>query len=252
MIHAIADILNAVSLIVQERTIDLTGLGSITETPAPGWEGFSTGWGGLTDVGVMIPMAASVLTAVLLAFPIAYHPRIYRRATTLDEIEAPKGIIGYAAISAGIAQIVVAIPTMAFVIFGIGGLYRFRTRAGPPKLIYPTIGAVVIGLACGMMAFPLAIVLAVLVFTLPFWFESRYAVALRVKNLSGEGAVEAIENYKRVLQQHGAQVVSQISPHTGEFSIVANMPAGVNAADVESAIRKLPAEERGDVKWETG
>ena len=251
MIHAMTNFLNAASLIVQERTIDLTGLGSITETPAPGWEGFSTGWGGLTDLEVMIPMAVSVLTAVALAFPIAYHPRIYRRATTLDEIEAPKGIIGYAAVSAGIAQIVILIPTMAFVIFGIGGLYRFRTRAGPPKLIYPTIGTVVIGLASGMMLFSLAIVLAILIFALPFWFESRYGVALRVRNLSGAGAVQAIEDYRRVLQQHGAQVVSQISPHTGEFSIVANVPAGVNAADVEADLRKLPTDERGDIRWET-
>ena len=140
---------------------------------------------------------------------------------------------------------------MAFVIFGIGGLYRFRTRAGPPKLIYPTIGTVVIGLASGMMLFSLAIVLAILIFALPFWFESRYGVALRVRNLSGAGAVQAIEDYRRVLQQHGAQVVSQISPHTGEFSIVANVPAGVNAADVEADLRKLPTDERGDIRWET-
>lgn len=165
----------------------------------------------MTEIGVLIPMAASVLTAVLLAFPIAYHPRIYRRAATLEEMEAQKGMIGYAAVSAGIAQIVVAIPAMAFVVFGIGGLYRFRTRAGAPKLIYPTIGVVVIGLACGMMAFPLAVVLAALVWALPFWFESRYAVALQVRNLSKEATMRAVEDYHSVLEGTGGQVVSVMS-----------------------------------------
>jgi hypothetical protein len=252
MIHAMTDFVAGMSLMCQASPLDALDLQSLTDTPTPGWRGFATGWRGLTDLGVLIPMAASVLTAVLLAFPIAYHPRIYRRAATLEEMEAPKGMIGYSAVSAGIAQIVVAIPAMAFVVFGIGGLYRFRTRAGAPKLIYPTIGVVVIGLACGMMAFPLAVVLAALVWALPFWFESRYAVALQVKNLSKEATLKAVEDYRRVLEGKGGQVVSVLSRRTGEFSIVANVPARVNAADVEAALRALPTEERGVVQWETG
>jgi hypothetical protein len=222
-------------------------------TPGVGWEGFVQGWRGLTDVGVLVPMAASVLTAVLLAFPIAYHPRIYRRAATLDEIEAPKGIIGYAAISAGIAQVVAITPAMALVVFGIGGIYRFRTRAGPPKLIYPTVGVVVIGLACGMMVFSLAVVLTAIGWVLPFWFESKYAVALHVKNLSPAGARSVLAEYRRVLEEHGGHVVSVRNQRTGEFAIVANIPANVNPAEVESKLQDVPAEgEKGDVRWETG
>jgi len=254
MIHTITGIVTTLLALGQGGGggLEIFDAQSFTGEPSAGWEGFVAGWAGLTNLGVLIPMAASVLTAVLLAFPIAYHPRTYRRAATLDDLEAPKGIIGYAAVSAGIAQVVMVIPHMALVVFGIGGLYRFRTRAGAPKLIYPTIGVVVIGLACGMMVFPLAIVLAALVWVLPFWFESRYAVALQVSNLSREAVAKAVEDYRRVLEGHGGQVVSVRSQRTGEFSIVANVPSGVNAAEVEAALREMPTEERGEVRWETG
>lgn len=240
----------AVSFLRQEG-MGLFQFGEIANSPGVGWEAFLEGWRGLAQVQVLVPMAASVLTAVLLIVPVAYHPRVLRRATTLDDIEAPKGIIGYAAVSAGIAQVVAIAPAMALVVFGIGGIYRFRTRAGPPKHIYPTISAVVIGLACGMMVFSLAIVLAVLTFALPFWFESHYAVALNVRNLPAHLAADAQEQYRDVLTRRGGKIVSMRAVQTGQFSIVANLPAGVNAAEVEDELRRLPTKEGGDVNWET-
>jgi hypothetical protein len=251
MIHILNDVVSTVSANAQSGGLEPLEMQDLTDAPYVGWEGFIGGWTGLTDLGVLVPMAASVLTAVLLAFPIAYHPRVYRRAATLDEIEAPKGVIGFAAVSAGIAQVVAVSYAMAFALFGIGGLYRFRTRAGPPKLMYQTIFVVVIGLACGMMMFPLALVLAALAWTLPFWFESRYAVALQVKDLTKGGANRAVTKYRKVLEEHGGQVVSVRTDRTGQFSIVANVPARVNPADVEAELRELPEEERGDVRWET-
>lgn len=247
---ALAVFVSAASFAQQGGT-GLFPFGDFSGSPGVGWEGFLAGWRGITEVQVLVPMAASVLTAVVLAVPIGYHPRVYRRATTLDEVEAPKGIIGYAAVSAGIAQVVAITPAMALVVFGIGGIYRFRTRAGPPKHIYPTISAVVIGLACGMMVFALAIVLTVLTFALPFWFESRYGVALKVMNLPPQLSADAQEQYRSVLESRGGKVVSVRSLKTGQFSIVANLPTGVNAADVEAELRGLPSEERGDVRWET-
>jgi hypothetical protein len=248
---ALTDVVTTLLTLTQVTPYEVFSLQDLMDTPGVGWESFVDGWLGMTDLGVLVPMAASVLTAVLLAFPIAYHPRIYRRATTLDEIEAPKGIIGYAAVSAGIAQVVAITPAMALVVFGIGGIYRFRTRAGPPKLIYPTVGVVVIGLACGMMVFPLAIVLAVIAWLLPFWSESRYAVSLRVRNLTREGTRAALAKYRRTLEQHGGQVVSVQTQHTGQFSIVANLPARVNPADVEADLQDMRDEEGGDIGWDT-
>ena len=227
------------------------GIQDLADSPGVGWEAFVAGWSGLANLGVLIPMAVSVLTAVLLAFPIAYHPRVYRRAATLDEVDAPKGIVGYAAVSAGIAQVVAVSYVMAFALFGIGGLYRFRTRAGQPKVMYHMIAVVVIGLACGMMMFPLAVVLAALTWALHFWSESRYAVALQVKDLSRAGTGRAVTEYRRVLEEHGGQVVSVRTERTGQFSIVANVPARVNPAEVEAKLRELPTEERGKVRWET-
>ena len=117
--------------------------------------------------------------------------------------------------------------------------------------MYHMIAVVVIGLACGMMMFPLAVVLAALTWTLPFWSESRYAVALRVKDLSKDGAGLAVTRCREVLEEHGGQVVSVRTERTGQFSIVANVPARVNPAEVEAELRQLPKEESGTVRWET-
>jgi hypothetical protein len=102
-----------------------------------------------------------------------------------------------------------------------------------------------------MMMFPLAVVLAALTWVLPFWSESRYAVALRVKDLSKNGAGVAVTRCREVLEQHGGQVVSVRTERTGQFSIVANVPARVNPAEVEAKLRELPKEESGTVRWET-
>ena len=48
--------------------------------------------------------------------------------------------------------------------------------------MYHMIAVVVIGLACGMMMLLLAVVLAALTWAVPFWSESRYAVALRQRS----------------------------------------------------------------------
>ena len=252
MVYSVTDMVAGWSLLSQAGVFDVFYPQGLMDAPAVGWERFVEGWRGVTDLGVLVPMAASILLAVLLAIPLAYHPRIYRRAATIEEIEAPKGMIVYAALSAAIAQVVALMPAMALVVFGIGGIFRFRTRAGPPKQIGPTIEVVVVGLACGMMVFPLAIVLTALAWTLPFWFESRYAVSLQVKSLEGGGTAAAAARYGGVLERRGGNIVSVRMQRTGEFSIVAKVPSDVNAAELEAELRELPTEGIREVRWETG
>src|SRR5213079_3160080 len=47
--------------------------------------------------------------------------------------------------------------TLAFVIFGIGALLRFRTLLDNPKLTGKAITIVVVGLACGMGSWAMAV-----------------------------------------------------------------------------------------------
>ncbi len=251
MVYSVTDMVVALSLLGQVGVTDVFYPQDLLGAPAVGWERFVEGWRGMTELGVLVPMAASILLAVLLALPLAYHPRIYGRAATIEEIEAPKGMVVYAAVSAAIAQLVAVIPAMALVVFGIGGIFRFRTSAGPPKQIGPNIEVVVIGLACGMMAFPLAIVLTALGWILPFWFETRYAVALQVKSLEGGGIAAAAAKYRAVLERRGGNIVSVRTQRTGEFSIVAKVPSNVNAGELEAELRDLPAEGSREVRWET-
>src|SRR5262245_34159804 len=91
------------------------------------------GWDRFTDVWFMLDMAVVLVLAVLLGAAIAYHPLSRSKASSIAELEQPKTFIMYALVGALIGLIVPHYPVMGMVIFGIGGLLRFRTEIGPAK-----------------------------------------------------------------------------------------------------------------------
>src|SRR5262245_37196458 len=90
-----------------------------------------SGWERFTDLWFMVDMLVVLLLAVGLGAAIAYHPLTRRKATTMEELEQPKTFIMYAMVGAVIGLIVPIYPVMGAVLFGIGGLLRFRTDVGP-------------------------------------------------------------------------------------------------------------------------
>ena len=97
------------------------------------------------------------LLAAALGAVIAYHPRTRAKASTLPELEQPKTFIMYALVGAVIAKIVEANSAMAFVVFGIGGLMRFRTDVGPAKDTGRVILTAVVGVCCGLKLLVVAV-----------------------------------------------------------------------------------------------
>ncbi len=91
-----------------------------------GWSTFAQGW-------LLFDMVLVLALALVLGAIIAYHPATRRRLTTLEHFEQPKTLLMYAVVAAVVALIVGVQPAMAFVIFGIGGLLRFRTMVGEAK-----------------------------------------------------------------------------------------------------------------------
>ena len=83
-------------------------------------------------------------------------------------------------VGAIVAELSAVSQTLAFVIFGIGALLRFRTVLDNPKLTGKAITVVIIGLACGMGSWVMAVFVTVFSWILIFWLESRIACRLRV------------------------------------------------------------------------
>src|SRR5262249_14941807 len=90
------------------------------------------------------------LLAVGCAWVIAWHPRRASLVDPLADLEERKALILLGVVGAVIAELTGASQTLAFVIFGIGALLRFRTVLDNPKLTGKAITVVVVGLACGM------------------------------------------------------------------------------------------------------
>src|SRR5213594_4880540 len=86
--------------------------------------------------------------AVACAWAIAWHPRRSSLANPLADLEERKTLILLGMVGAIVAELSGSSQTLAFVIFGIGALLRFRTVLNNPKLVGKAITVVVVGLAC--------------------------------------------------------------------------------------------------------
>src|SRR5215470_7904234 len=92
----------------------------------------------------------SLTLAVGCAFAIAWHPRRASLRDPLRDFEERKALVLLGVVGAVVAELSRTSQTLAFVIFGIGALLRFRTLLDNPKLTGKAIMVVVLGLACGM------------------------------------------------------------------------------------------------------
>ena len=99
----------------------------------------------------------SLSLAVGCAFAIAWHPRRATLRDPLRDFEERKALILLGVVGAVVAELSGTSQTLAFVIFGIGALLRFRTVLDNPKLTGKAIMVVVVGLACGMGSWAMAV-----------------------------------------------------------------------------------------------
>jgi len=112
-----------------------------------------------------------LVEATLSAILLAYHP-IYRgRPKTMEDLELAKTLIIYSVAGALISIICTAAPSMAFVIFGIGGLMRFRTNLDSSKSTGHAIIGTLVGLCWGL-GLELVAVLATVFFWAMIFFLS--------------------------------------------------------------------------------
>ena len=123
------------------------------------------------------------LLAAVLGAVIAYHPRTRAKASTLAELEQPKTFIMYALVGAVTAKIVEANSAMAFVVFGIGGLMRFRTDVGPAKDTGRVILTAVVGVCCGLKLLVVAVGATAFGWVLLWLLEKETFTRLLVKGL---------------------------------------------------------------------
>jgi hypothetical protein len=209
----------------------------------PGWEAFAH-----PD---QYEHAALVLaTATASGLLLAFHPVQWGRPVSREDVEQRKTLVFYSSVGALIAIICTVAPSMAFVIFGIGGLMRFRTNTGESKSTGHTIMGTLIGLCWG-----LGLQLVAALATVYFWLMIYALESVRVEKLVVAGLdpsvwPKATEAYKSLLTQLGCRILSHSKGFKkGQLIFTLRVSRAFSAEETERSFESLPQELRGTYDW---
>jgi len=150
----------------------------------------------------------SLTLAVGCAFAIAWHPRRASLRDPLSDFEERKALVLLGVVGAVVAELSGTSQTLAFVIFGIGALLRFRTVLDNPKLTGKAIMVVVVGLACGMGSWAMAVFVTGFSWLLLFWLDSHSSCEVRIRLNNGADAKPVFDTVQSLLLSHRCRLQS--------------------------------------------
>ena len=211
------------------------------------------GWRGFADFSFLVSALLTLTLAAILGATIAYHPRHMQTADTLEEIEAPKVYIMYAVIGALIGIMVVKYGlVVGFVLFGIGGLIRFRTVLRSASLTGHVIFVTLIGLSCGLDLPHVAVLATAFGFVLIYVLNARITYRINVRALPSERVAEAAAAYRGVLEQQGCRIMSEKrNPGKERVTFIFRSARHVTRHHLEEVLEaKIDASLTGSVDWE--
>lgn len=210
------------------------------------------GWEGFGDLVFMGQMATVLLVAVILSTVLAYHPSVRRKATTLEEFEQPKVFVMYSIVGAVIALLVRVQPSMALVVFGIGGLLRFRTNVKQAKDTGRVILVTVVGLCCGLEIYVVAVLATVSGWVLIYALEGQSVGRLVVQGLDRDVLGPAALAYTAALEEAGCVILGEErNLDKGFVAFVIRTPRKLDRNAIEARLVGLPEDQRGALAWDT-
>jgi uncharacterized membrane protein YhiD involved in acid resistance len=233
----------------------ILGVGGATSPPtAPssagveilfdGWSDFANGW-------LLLDMVLVLVIALALGALIAYHPSTRKRATSLELWEQPKTLLMYSMVAAVVALIVQVLPAMALVVFGIGGLLRFRTIVGEAHDTGRVILVTVMGLCCGLKLYVVAVPAAIIGWIVVYLLETQRIGIIRVTGVEDTAVHHAIAAYREMLVAAGCEIVGTESRFVKrEFSFVVKVPDELNTDELKEQLDTLPEQLRGVVAFD--
>jgi len=168
------------------------------------------GWKGFGDVTFLGQALLALILATLLGALLAYHPRRRHTVDSVEAADAPKVFVLYAVIGAAIGIMVLKYGlVVGFVVFGIGGLTRFRTDLPNAPDTGRLILITLVGLSCGLDLPHLAVLTAAFGFVVLMVLDARATYHIEVKGLGRLVMGEAADAYRDVLHKEGCQIVGE-------------------------------------------
>jgi hypothetical protein len=180
----------------------------------------------------------SLSLAVGCAFAIAWHPRRATLRDPLRDFEERKALILLGVVGAVVAELSGTSQTLAFVIFGIGALLRFRTVLDNPKLTGKAIMVVVVGLACGMGSWAMAVFVTAFSWLLMFWLDSHSSCRVRIRLDDTEDPKPVFDAVQSLLLSHKCRLQSSsLYEDKGSMVFLLFLPNGVDPTALEHEVR---------------
>ena len=210
-------------------------------------------WVGFTDVTLLLNTAFALLLASVLGAVIAFHPASRRSVDTLEEVEAQKVFVLYAAIGAITGAMVLKYGTVVgFVVFGIGGLIRFRTDLQSAPMTGRLILVTLIGLACGLQLAHLAVLATAFGFALIAVLDATATFRIVVKNLGAGSLASAAQAYRSLLEREGCRVLGEPKSFAkDQVELVFRAPRRLTRAQLAHELEaEVPDALKGVVDWE--
>ena len=180
----------------------------------------------------------SLSLAVACAWAIAWHPRRSSLVNPLSDFEERKALILLGMVGAVVAELSGTSQTLAFVIFGIGALLRFRTLLDNPKLTGKAITVVVVGLACGMGSWAMAVFVTAFTWLLVFWLDSHASCRVRIRFDDHVDPNPIFGMMQSLLVSHRCRLQSSaLYEDKGQMVFLLYIPAKVDPRKLEAEVR---------------
>lgn len=216
-------------------------------------DSLAEGWQGFTNVAFLTNALLTLMLSAVLGAVIAYHPKHLQAADTLEEIEAPRVYILYAVIGALIGIMVVRYGlVVGFVLFGIGGLIRFRTVLRSARLTGNVIFVTLIGLSCGLNLPHVAVLATAFGFGLIYILDAHATYRIDVRGLPTERVAEAAAAYRGLLEEQGCLIRNEKKdPGKQRITLIFHGSRHVTRETLEDVLnKKIDASLKGSVDWE--
>jgi hypothetical protein len=191
-----------------------------------------------THPSFILRLFLSLALAVGCAFAIAWHPRRASLRDPLRDFEERKALILLGVVGAVVAELSGTSQTLAFVIFGIGALLRFRTLLDNPKLTGKAIMVVVVGLACGMGSWAMAVFVTGFSWLLMYWLDSHSSCEVRIRLDETEDPRPVFDAVQSLLISHKCKLQSSsLYEDKGRMVFLLFLPSGVDPTHLEHEVR---------------
>ena len=202
------------------------------------WESIQQSMEQFAHPEFILRLFLSLSLAVACACVIAWHPRRAALKDPLSDFEERKALILLGMVGAVVAELSGTSSTLAFVIFGIGALLRFRTLLDNPKLTGKAITIVVVGLACGMGSWAMAVFVTAFTWLLVYWLDSHSSCRVRIRLDENVDPKPIFGLVQSLLVSHKCRLQSSaLYEDKGQMVFLLYIPAGVDPRNLEAEVR---------------